>query len=343
MRIVSPLEIIVSTFQINAVKDLINMIEVRNLTRKFGDFTAVNNISFTAPKGEVLGFLGPNGAGKSTTMKMITGFLQPTAGDASVCGFSISSNSIAAKKKIGYLPEGAPAYSDMTPKQFLGFIADIRNLGGNQKREAISAAIARTNINSVINQPIETLSKGYKRRVGLAQAILHNPEVLILDEPTDGLDPNQKHEVRKLIQEIASEKTIIVSTHILEEVSAICHRAVIIANGNIVADGSPHELEGRSRFAGAVTITMTNTSENSDIANELKAINKVDQVEIDPITSRITAFPAVGENIFPQVWSLVQLKEWQIKEIHHERGRFDDIFRSVTCEKEYSQEQGGEL
>jgi ABC-2 type transport system ATP-binding protein len=223
-----------------------NSVEISHLRKDFGRFTAVADLSFTVKQGEVLGFLGPNGAGKSTTMKMITGFLTPSAGTAKICGFDILSQPIEAKKKIGYLPEGAPAYPDMNPEDFLTFIAEIRGLHGDIKRKRVREVIEKVNLGNVAHQSIDTLSKGYKRRVGLAQAILHDPDVLILDEPTDGLDPNQKHEVRTLIKNMAKEKVIILSTHILEEVDAVCTRAMIIANGKIVADGTPEQLEAKS-------------------------------------------------------------------------------------------------
>jgi ABC-2 type transport system ATP-binding protein len=223
-----------------------NSVEISHLRKDFGLFTAVSDLSFSVKQGEVLGFLGPNGAGKSTTMKMITGFLTPTSGTAKICGFDILSQPIEAKKKIGYLPEGAPAYPDMNPEEFLNFIAEIRGLRGDAKTKRVREVIEKVNLGNVAHQSIDTLSKGYKRRVGLAQAILHDPDVLILDEPTDGLDPNQKHEVRTLIKAMAKEKVIILSTHILEEVDAVCTRAIIIANGKIVADGTPEELEAKS-------------------------------------------------------------------------------------------------
>ncbi len=215
------------------------MIKVKHLSKKFGHLVAVEDISFSVGRGEVLGFLGPNGAGKSTTMKMITGFLTPRAGDINVCGFDVSKRPIEAKKCIGYLPEGAPGYGEMTPLQYLEFIAEVRELTGWKKIQRKKEVTKRLHLEAVLNQSIETLSKGFKRRVGLAQAILHDPEVLILDEPTDGLDPNQKHEVRELIKNIATEKVIIISTHILEEVEAICTRAIIIADGKILADDTP--------------------------------------------------------------------------------------------------------
>lgn len=221
-------------------------IKVQSLSKSFGPIHAVRNVSFDVNHGEVLGFLGPNGAGKSTTMKMITGFLEPTAGTVIVNGHDVLENPLAVKKSIGYLPEGAPAYGEMTVKSFLNFIADIRQLTGSNRQKRIDEVVDRINIRNVYDQSIETLSKGYKRRVGIAQAILHDPDTLILDEPTDGLDPNQKHEVRNLIKEMAQDKAIIISTHILEEVDAVCSRAIIIATGELLFDGTPTELIAKS-------------------------------------------------------------------------------------------------
>jgi len=222
------------------------MLEIDSLTKRFDAVTAVAGLSLTVRPGEVLGFLGPNGAGKTTTMKMVTGFLAPDGGQARICGHDIVSDTIAAQKKIGYLPEGAPAYGEMTPREFLSFIAGVRGLKGEAAQTASSIAAARTALEAVMDRPIETLSKGFRRRVGLAQAILHDPEVLILDEPTDGLDPNQKHAVRELIRAISPAKTIVISTHLLEEVEAICTRAVIIERGHLVADGTPAELMAKA-------------------------------------------------------------------------------------------------
>jgi ABC-2 type transport system ATP-binding protein len=218
------------------------MIEVSNLNKRFGSKLAVDNLSFTVEKGEVLGFLGPNGAGKSTTMRMVTGFLPATSGDAHICGISITEEPAKAKTKIGYLPESAPLYNDMTVIGFLRFCAEIRSLTGVEKREAVERAIETCFLTSVAHQSIDTLSKGYRHRTCLAQALLHDPEVLILDEPTDGLDPNQKYEVRQLIKRLGQDKAILFSTHILEEVEAACTRAVIVDQGRIVVDGTPAEL-----------------------------------------------------------------------------------------------------
>ncbi|NJM38556.1 MAG: ATP-binding cassette domain-containing protein [Akkermansiaceae bacterium] len=222
------------------------MIEVETLTKQFGTKSAVDHLSFTVQKGEVLGFLGPNGAGKSTTMRMITGFIPPTSGDAKVCGISIVDHPSAAKSKIGYLPESAPLYNDMTVIGFLKFCASIRGLKGTGKSDAVERAIETCFLQNVAHQSIDTLSKGYRHRTCLAQALLHDPEVLILDEPTDGLDPNQKFEVRQLIKRLGQTKTILFSTHILEEVEAACSRAVIVDRGKIVADGTPSELVAQS-------------------------------------------------------------------------------------------------
>ena len=221
-------------------------ISVKGLTKQFGPRTVVDKVTFSANIGEVLGFLGPNGAGKSTTMKMIVGFLSPSEGSAEVCGFDVLKDPLDVKRSVGYLPEGAPAYPDMTPLGFLRFISGIRGFNGSEREERVQNAVRMTRIEEVAQQPIETLSKGYKRRVGLAQALLHDPKVLILDEPTDGLDPNQKQVVRDLIKEMASTKCIIISTHILEEVDAVCSRAMIIASGKVVADESPSELKSQS-------------------------------------------------------------------------------------------------
>ena len=219
------------------------MISLSNITKKFDDFIAVDNLSINVNSGEVLGFLGPNGAGKSTTMKMITGFIKPTEGIIKIKGMNVETKSIECKKLIGYLPEGAPLYGDMTPLNMLKFVAYIRGMGSQEFKKALDSVVVKTEITDVINQPIDTLSKGYKRRVGLAQALIHDPKILILDEPTDGLDPNQKHHIRNLINEMGKEKAIIISTHILEEVDAVCTRACIIAKGKKLIDKKPSELK----------------------------------------------------------------------------------------------------
>jgi gliding motility-associated transport system ATP-binding protein len=224
-------------------------IVVKDLVKHFGPIQAVRNVSFSVNTGEVLGFLGPNGAGKSTTMKMIAGFLEPTDGTVIVDGHDVTEDPLSVKQAIGYLPEGAPSYAEMTVARYLDFIAEIRGLDGAVRAERIHDAVARIHLESVLHQTIDTLSKGFKRRVGVAQTLLHDPKILIMDEPTDGLDPNQKHEVRTLIREMAAEKAIIISTHILEEVDAVCTRAIIIAAGRLLFDGTPAELRAASDAA----------------------------------------------------------------------------------------------
>ena len=306
------------------------MIAVRHLTKRFGPIRAVDDVSFAVPRGEVLGFLGPNGAGKSTTMKMITGFLAPTSGTAVICGADIVEAPIAAKRRIGYLPEGAPAYPDMTPAGFLDFVAHIRGFAGAEAERRIGLAVERTQLHSVLDQPIETLSKGFKRRVGLAQALLHDPDVLILDEPTDGLDPNQKHEVRRLIGALAPEKAIVISTHILEEVDAVCTRAMIIAEGRVLADGTPGALEARSRHHNAVRLALA--QDGSDAAAALLRLPGV--LAVEPIEdadgSALMIFPREGRSIIAEVTDLVRAGGWPVAALRVERGRLDDVFRAIT-------------
>jgi ABC-2 type transport system ATP-binding protein len=306
------------------------MIEVRSLTKRFGPILAVDDISFKVGRGEVLGFLGPNGAGKSTTMKMITGFLAPTGGTAIVCGADIVADPIAAKRHIGYLPEGAPAYPDMTPAGFLRFIARIRGFSGAEARRRIALAVGHTALEGVLDQPIDTLSKGFKRRVGLAQALLHDPDVLILDEPTDGLDPNQKHEVRGLIATLAPHKAIIISTHILEEVDAVCTRAIIIADGRLLADGTPLSLAERSRHHNAVRLTLV--EERVDAAAALRRLPGVALVEeiTDAEGSGLLILAHDRRPIIGEVSELVRTAGWPVAVLRVERGRLDDVFRSIT-------------
>ncbi|KPK57559.1 MAG: hypothetical protein AMJ59_18780 [Gammaproteobacteria bacterium SG8_31] len=294
------------------------MIETDRLTKRYGHLLAVDELSFTVSQGEVLGFLGPNGAGKSTTMKMLSGFLSPTSGSARICGFDVESQPVEAKRQIGYLPEGAPSYGEMTARSFLDFVADIRELRGSNKAKRLEEVIDRLHLEPVLDQPIDNLSKGYRRRVGLAQAIVHDPRVLILDEPTDGLDPNQKHEVRSLIREMAEDKIIVISTHILEEVHAVCNRAIIIAHGRILADDTPDSLEARSNRHNAVTIRITGT-----------ATADVDRVEIGP-DETITVLPRQGESLLPAVGRLALERGWQVDELHIERGQLDEVFRQIT-------------
>lgn len=302
------------------------MIEATGLSKVYGSKTAVDGVSFTVNAGQVTGFLGPNGAGKSTTMKMLTGFLAPTSGTASVLGFDIQKDRLKAQRQIGYLPEGAPCYGDMTVRSFLEFITEVRGFKGAAKRERVAKAVAQVELENVLEQSIETLSKGFKRRVGLAQAIVHDPRVLILDEPTDGLDPNQKHQVRKLIQSLSYDKIVIISTHILEEVSAVCTRAVVIAHGKLLADGTPLELESRSRYHQAVTLVA---EEPLDMV-ALAALPGVIGVEENEREHSLSVLAKPGQVIFPQVNALIAQRGWRVKELNVERGRLDEVFRSLT-------------
>jgi ABC-2 type transport system ATP-binding protein len=304
------------------------MIEINNLTKKFEQFTAVDNLSFTVKEGEVLGFLGPNGAGKSTTMKIITGFLSPTEGTVTIDGHDIGKQPIAAKSLLGYLPEGAPSYGDMTTLEFLRFIAAVRGFSGAELEQRVERVVAQVELQSVSQQTIDTLSKGFKRRVGLAQAIMHDPKVLILDEPTDGLDPNQKHHVRQLIKNLARDKIVIISTHILEEVTAVCTRAIIISNGRIVADGTPAELESRSRYHHAVSVRLNS---QYDLAADLSGVASIAAVEKNPEEElSYTILATDGAPIFSQVSEIAQARHWPVTEFHVNRGQLEDVFRKVT-------------
>ena len=309
------------------------MLEIENLTKRYGQHTVVDNLSFRCAPGEVLGFLGPNGAGKSTTMKMVTGFVPPSAGRVSVCGLDIDQASVEARRCIGYLPEGAPCYPEMTPSSFLEFIADIRGLTRAERKIRLDSVIEALHLGPVLNQSIDTLSKGFKRRVGLAQAILHDPKVLILDEPTDGLDPNQKHEVRELIRSMAANKLIVLSTHILEEVEAVCTRAIIIANGSILADDTPEQLARRSRFHNAVRLRVGANESFDQVQAALVQLISIDSVEVDRGSRTITALARTetrdGET-WQEVFDLISRQTWDITGLQLEVGQLDQVFREIT-------------
>ncbi len=308
------------------------MIKVRNLKKNFGHKLAVNGISFTVEKGEVLGFLGPNGAGKSTTMRMVTGFIPPSGGEISVGGFDIVENPISAKRLIGYLPENAPSYGDMTVSGFLGFAAELRGLQGGARQRAVHRVIEMCFLESVRHQSIDTLSKGFRHRTCFAQSILHDPPVLILDEPTDGLDPNQKYEVRTLIRRMGEKKAIIFSTHILEEVEAVCSRAIIIDRGQIVANGTPAELKRRSDTAGAVTIRLVE-GDAGGVSQKLSRMAGVDRVVIlDSPSVTVRAFPTSSgsANLAMEIGALAMKENWKVEELHTEEGRLDEVFRGIT-------------
>jgi ABC-2 type transport system ATP-binding protein len=312
------------------------MIKVENLTRTFGPKTAVDNVSFQVERGEVLGFLGPNGAGKSTTMRMITGYIPPTAGRVSVCGFDVATQPIEARRRIGYLPESAPSYHDMTVATFLGFAAEMRGFRGDAKKRAVGKAVETCFLETVLHQSIDTLSKGFRHRTCLAQALIHDPEVLILDEPTDGLDPNQKHEVRSLIKRMGANKAIVFSTHILEEVEAACSRAIIIDRGAIVANGTPAELKARSDRAGAVLLTLRGPQAESvrEALAKLPGVARAEVLADEGGRVAVRAYPDMAQldTAFAAhvAQSIMSRWNWTIEELHTEEGRLDDVFRSIT-------------
>ena len=303
------------------------MIRIENLTKSFGLKKAVDDLSFSVERGEVLGFLGPNGAGKSTTMRMITGFLPPTAGKVSIGGHDVVEDALAAKRLIGYLPENAASYPDMSVGGFLGFAAELRGLTGGEKKKAVNRVVELCFLSSVLHQQIDTLSKGYRHRTCLAQSLIHDPEVLIMDEPTDGLDPNQKHEVRNLIREMGRTKAVIFSTHILEEVDAACTRAIIIDRGRIVANGTPDALRDMSDLAGAVTLSAPGAD-----ASKLAALPEVARVE--PLEHPwLRIFPKdkhAPVGLAQTVMDLARSQNWHVYSLHTEEGQLDEVFRRIT-------------
>ena len=307
------------------------MIKTEHLSKRYDALVAVDDVSFEVQPGEVLGFLGPNGAGKTTTMRMIAGFVTPSAGRASICGHDVQTEPLRAKACLGYLPEGAPSYGEMTVRSFLEFVADVRGLTGERKKSRLDYVIGRLQLEKVLEQTIETLSKGFRRRVGLAQAIVHDPPVMILDEPTDGLDPNQKHEVRTLINEMRRDKIIVISTHILEEVDAVCSRAIVIARGRIVADDTPQGLAARSRYHNAVSMRLEEPQQLEAARAALASLPSVAAVEVVEREARLTALPRGGAAILPALAELAARQGLKLKELHLESGRLDEVFRTITA------------
>jgi ABC-2 type transport system ATP-binding protein len=308
------------------------MIKVQNLVKIFGTKHAVDGLSFSVDRGEVLGFLGPNGAGKSTTMRMITGFIPPSSGVITVGGFDVVEQAIPARRLIGYLPENAPAYTDMTVNGFLNFAAEIRGLRGDAKRRAVHRVVEMCFLEAVLHQSVETLSKGYRHRTCFAQSIIHDPDVLVLDEPTDGLDPNQKHEVRGLIRKMGEKKAIIFSTHILEEVDSVCSRAIIIDRGRIVANGTPAQLRQKSDWAGAVTLRVSGINGatlNQKLA-QLPVVKRSSVLREDAAGVTVRVFPKSNVNGALASSIADAAQGWRIEELHTEEGRLDDVFRSIT-------------
>lgn len=305
------------------------MIETERLTRRYGSLMAVDGLSFRAEPGQVLGLLGPNGAGKSTAMRMIAGFLAPTSGSARICGFDVRREPLKARRMLGYLPEGAPSYDELTVREFLLFIARVRGLKGEAVWEGLDHVVEKLQLDEVLGQVIGTLSKGFRRRVGLAQAIIHDPGALMLDEPTDGLDPNQKQQVRALIDAMARDRTILISTHMLEEVHALCSRVVIIAKGRLMIDATPNELEMRSRHHGAVSFSAP----GAGVARRmLERLEEAASVEVDASDGRITVFPKPGRRVLEPVQTLLHEQGLEVSELQLERGRLDEVFREITTD-----------
>jgi len=303
------------------------MIETERLGKRYGTLQAVDDLNLRVAAGQVLGLLGPNGAGKSTSMRMIAGFLLPSSGRARVCGHDVVRDPLRARRALGYLPEGAPSYGEMSVREFLLFIARVRGLRGIPRNRRLDEMIALLQLESVLEQSIETLSKGYRRRVCLAQALLHDPPALILDEPTDGLDPNQQREVHALIRDMARDRAIILCTHALNEVSTVCNRVAILSGGRLRAQGTPAELEAQSRYHGAVSFHAP----ASALARELLArLPEVDSVEVDPSDGRVTVFPRAGARILGEVQRLLEAQQLQVEELQLERGRLDEVFRRIT-------------
>jgi ABC-2 type transport system ATP-binding protein len=307
------------------------MIKTEHLCKRYDTLTAVDDVSFEVHPGEVLGFLGPNGAGKTTTMRMLAGFITPTSGRASICGHDVEAAPLAAKANLGYLPEGAPGYGEMTVHDFLQFIADLRRLSGASRARRLAYVVERLQLGRVLPQTIDTLSKGFRRRVGLAQALIHDPPVLILDEPTDGLDPNQKHEVRTLVNEMARDKIIVISTHILEEVDALCTRAIIIARGRVVADDTPQGLAARSRYHNAVSLRLADPAQLAATRSAVAALPAVAAVEVIEREARLTALPKSGQPLLAEVGELATRQGLRLEELHLESGRLDEVFRTITA------------
>ena len=308
------------------------MITLENVTRKFGSFTAVENLSMTVSKGEVLGFLGPNGAGKTTTMRMISGFLMPSDGKITVCGCDVTENPVEVKRHIGYMPEVASSYNDMTVLSFLSFIAQARGLSGSAKEKALARVIDNISLNNVLYQPIETLSKGYKRRVGLAQALVHNPDVLILDEPTEGLDPNQKKDIRTLIRTLREDKAIIISTHVLEEVEAMCSRAVIIDKGKIVLDDTPRALLSLSETHQTLFVLIPQYQQERAkvLFNEMQQVTLAEAKPESEEAVMFTLLSREPQSVTADVVEALHRQDIKILDMFIEKGRLEEVFYAFT-------------
>lgn len=308
------------------------MIEVRNLTKRYGSTVAVDGISFEIPRGEVIGFLGPNGAGKTTTMRILTCYLPADAGEARVAGYDVFTESIEVRKRIGYLPESAPVYSEMGIVEYLRFVAEIRGIPSSERQRRIDDVVMRVGLGPMIQKDIGQLSKGYRQRVGLAATLIHEPEVLVLDEPTTGLDPNQIIEIRELIREIGREKTVILSTHILPEVEATCSRVLIINSGRIVASGTPEELTRAA--AGEVRCRVSLRAAPAEVEPALRTLEGVMGVRsLEPVKERTTRYEVHAQNnldIEDAIFRLAVRNDWILTELHTETRSLEQVFTQLT-------------
>ncbi len=305
------------------------MIEVSHLSKRFGDTVAVRDLSFRVRRGEVLGFLGPNGAGKSTTMKIISGFLAPDRGSVAIDGIDIDSDSRAAKSRLGYLSEGMPLYADMPVHVLLEFVGRIRGIRAAELAERMAAVVADVRLQEVLTASIGSLSKGYRRRVGMAQALLHDPPALVLDEPTDGLDPNQKDQVRYLIEKISRDKAIVLSTHILDEVQAVCSRVIILNRGEIVVDCDPSSLATLSHRHNTVQLRLIGIHPEI-VREQLSTIDGVQSIKYRQLDEIFEIIPVKGRKIIHSVWEKVNSHDWKVHTITEKSGRLDEVFRQLT-------------
>ncbi len=314
------------------------MISVEGVTKRYGSLVAVDRLTFEVDRGEVVGFLGPNGAGKSTTMKMLTGTLQPDEGSVFFEGEAISENLTAAKRRVGYLPEANPLYDEMLVAEYLEYVADLRDMHGPEVRSAVSDAVDETGIEDVFFRPVSELSKGYRQRVGLAGAILHRPELLILDEPTEGLDPNQRVEIRRLVGELGRERTVLLSTHVMQEVEATCSRLLILSKGRMAAQGSVQEI--LSRRVGALRYVVE--AEGDGVAEGLATLHGVSSHHVEPVENRVRVHLQVAgdDELRPAIFRMAQERSWTLWELHRERGTLEEVFRNLTSERHAATDEG---
>jgi ABC-2 type transport system ATP-binding protein len=310
-----------------------SLLSLERVSKRFNDVPAVDDVTFAVDRGQVVGFLGPNGAGKSTTMRMITQFFGPDTGSIRLDGVPLAEAGREAKQRIGYLPENNPLYGEMLVSEYLDFVARLRSLRGKDRRAGLDEAIAATGLEEVFHRPIGELSKGFRQRVGLAAAILHRPDLLVLDEPTEGLDPNQRVEIRRLIAELGRERTVILSTHILPEVQFTCSRLLIINRGRIVADGPVDDLISRAKDGARISVEASGPEVAERLAG-LPGVTRVDRRESDGSRARVTVSTGAAEDLRPRIFDLAKTAGWTLYELHQEAGSLEDLFRQLTTDQE---------